>query len=44
MWIHGHVHYPFDYHMGTTRIFSNPKDYHISVDDNPERSFIEINP
>lgn len=41
-WIHGHIHYPFDYYMGTTRIFSNPKDYHISTDDNPERSFIQI--
>jgi len=42
MWIHGHIHYPYDYMMGKTRIFSNPMDYDIHIDSTPERSYIEI--
>jgi len=26
-WIHGHVHYPFDYPMGVTRVLCNPRGY-----------------
>ncbi len=27
LWIHGHVHDNFDYHVGATRIVCNPKGY-----------------
>jgi Icc-related predicted phosphoesterase len=27
LWIHGHVHTPFDYVLGETRIIANPKGY-----------------
>lgn len=27
VWIHGHTHVPFDYMMGDTRIFCNPRGY-----------------
>lgn len=40
MWIHGHIHYPYDYVFGGKRIFSNPQDYEINKDNNPERSYI----
>lgn len=42
MWIHGHIHHPFDYRLGQTRIFSNPMDYSIYEDKNPKRSLIEL--
>lgn len=42
MWIHGHIHYPFDFQLGDTRIFSNPQDYSLSEDKNPQRSLIKI--
>jgi Icc-related predicted phosphoesterase len=27
LWIHGHTHYPFDYKIGATRIYCNPRAY-----------------
>lgn len=27
IWIHGHIHHSFDYHIGKTRIICNPKGY-----------------
>ena len=27
LWIHGHTHWGVDYHVGKTRIYSNPKGY-----------------
>lgn len=27
LWIHGHIHYPFDYQAGSTRILCNPHGY-----------------
>lgn len=27
LWIHGHIHHPVDYHIGETRIVSNPRGY-----------------
>ena len=27
VWIHGHVHEPYDYHIGKTRVICNPKGY-----------------
>lgn len=27
LWIHGHTHYPVDYAIGRTRVFSNPRGY-----------------
>lgn len=27
LWIHGHVHEPFDYNIGKTRVICNPKGY-----------------
>lgn len=26
-WVHGHVHYPFDYELGNTRVLCNPRGY-----------------
>jgi len=28
LWIHGHTHESFDYHIGRTRIICNPRGYH----------------
>lgn len=30
LWCHGHVHDPFDYPMGETRVLCNPRGYHGS--------------
>lgn len=27
LWIHGHIHHSNDYHIGTTRVLSNPRAY-----------------
>jgi Icc-related predicted phosphoesterase len=27
LWVHGHIHHAVDYHVGTTRILSNPRGY-----------------
>jgi hypothetical protein len=27
LWVHGHTHYPVDYAIGRTRVFSNPRGY-----------------
>lgn len=27
LWTHGHTHYPFDYHIGQTRVVCNPRGY-----------------
>lgn len=29
LWVHGHVHQPFDYQLGKTRIICNPRGYAI---------------
>ena len=28
LWTHGHTHHPFDYVIGETRVFCNPRGYH----------------
>ena len=35
LWIHGHTHDSFDYHIGKTRILCNPRGY-VPNADNPE--------
>lgn len=32
VWIHGHTHTPFDYEIGATRIFCNPRGYDMHED------------
>jgi Icc-related predicted phosphoesterase len=27
LWVHGHVHDPFDYMVGETRVLANPRGY-----------------
>lgn len=27
-WVHGHTHHSFDYRLGSTRVFANPRGYH----------------
>lgn len=27
LWVHGHVHDSFDYHVGATRVLANPHGY-----------------
>jgi hypothetical protein len=27
LWTHGHMHDPFDYNIGTTRVVCNPRGY-----------------
>jgi hypothetical protein len=27
LWIHGHTHWAFDYHIGETRVLANPRGY-----------------
>lgn len=29
LWTHGHTHHEFDYMIGSTRIFCNPRGYHL---------------
>ncbi len=44
LWIHGHLHFPSDYHIGKTRVLSNPygyEGYDISPQWDPSR-FVEI--
>ena len=33
IWIHGHTHESFDYHIGKTRIVCNPRGY-ASIEEN----------
>ena len=35
LWVHGHTHDSFDYHIGKTRILCNPRGY-VPKADNPE--------
>ena len=44
LWIHGHTHYPFDYTIGGTRIFCNPRGYlgHDPYAENFKLKYIEI--
>jgi predicted MPP superfamily phosphohydrolase len=43
LWIHGHIHEAFDYHVGNTRVVSNPKGYPgDNVDGFREGLIIEI--
>jgi hypothetical protein len=28
LWTHGHTHEDFDYMVGSTRVFCNPRGYH----------------
>ncbi len=35
LWVHGHTHDSFDYHIGKTRIICNPRGY-VPKADNPE--------
>ena len=34
LWIHGHTHLSFDYHIGKTRILCNPRGYIKKLDEN----------
>lgn len=27
LWVHGHTHHAVDYHVGATRVVSNPRGY-----------------
>jgi Icc-related predicted phosphoesterase len=36
LWIHGHTHLSFDYHIGKTRILCNPRGYINNIDENKE--------
>lgn len=38
LWVHGHTHESVDYHIGATRVFSNPRGYSRTRNefDNPE--------
>ena len=38
LWIHGHVHQPFDYMIGKTRVIANPLGYGIGHE-NPDYNF-----
>lgn len=44
LWTHGHMHDPFDYTMGETRIVCNPRGYagHDPAADNFQLKFFEI--
>jgi Icc-related predicted phosphoesterase len=44
LWTHGHMHDPFDYMMGDTRIVCNPRGYagHDPAADNFQLKFFEI--
>lgn len=39
LWIHGHVHQPFDYSVGRTRIACNPRGYGL---ENPDFEFSKV--
>lgn len=39
LWIHGHVHQPFDYTVGRTRIACNPRGYGL---ENPDFEFSKV--
>lgn len=39
LWIHGHVHQPFDYVVGKTRIACNPRGYGL---ENPDFEFSKV--
>lgn len=41
LWIHGHVHQPFDYGVGSTRIVCNPRGYRMGME-NPEFDFMKV--
>lgn len=38
LWLHGHVHQPFDYSVGRTRIACNPRGYGL---ENPDFNFMK---
>jgi len=38
LWVHGHVHQPFDYHVGATRVLCNPRGYGL---ENPGFEFMK---
>ena len=44
LWVHGHMHLPFDYLIGDTRIVCNPRGYiqHEARADNFELKYLEI--
>lgn len=44
LWTHGHTHHDFDYMIGSTRIFANPRGYiyYEAQADNFELQFIEV--
>lgn len=44
LWVHGHTHMPFDYMIGDTRIFCNPRGYsgHDPYSDFFELKFVKV--
>lgn len=44
LWTHGHTHYKFDYMIGTTRVFCNPRGYDGYEDaaDNFKLDYVEV--
>lgn len=43
LWIHGHVHHSNDYHIGGTRVVSNPRGYQPKGYSTPENAAFEPN-
>lgn len=44
LWIHGHMHTPFDYKIGETRVVANPHGYPHEVTQYKENLVIEVFP
>ena len=44
LWIHGHMHLPSDYLVGTTRVVANPRGYagHEEQADKFQLKFLDI--
>jgi hypothetical protein len=44
LWTHGHMHDPFDYVIGTTRVVCNPRGYagHDEQADNFQLKYLDI--
>ena len=44
LWTHGHTHEPFDYMVGSTRVFANPRGYinYEDLADSFELKYVEV--
>jgi Icc-related predicted phosphoesterase len=44
IWVHGHIHQPFDYFVGRTRIICNPRGYlHQPYNGYNKKLVLEVN-